>query len=112
MATMLGIEQTDHPAVVSTHSPVAKYRIQSHYLSQLCFVSQEQVRAAAQQITTLPITLVHGTHDWICPPENAWRLHAMLPPQAQLRWVARAGHTPQDPALLAALQQAIAEHAI
>lgn len=112
MATMLGIEQTGSTPVVSTHSPVTKYRIQSHYLSQHCFVSQEEVCAAAQQITALPVILVHGTHDWICPPESALRLHTMLPAQAQLRWVVRGGHTPQDPAMLAALKQVIAEYAI
>ena len=111
MASMLGIEQTSTPTVVSTHI-INKYRLQSHYLSQHCFVSQTQVCAAAQQLTAIPVILIHGAHDWICPPENALRLHAMLPGQAQLRWVARAGHTPQDPTLLVALKQAIAELAI
>ena len=109
MAAMLGAQPDLTPSVVSTHIPVIKYRIQAHYLAHNCFVSQEEIMAAARQITA-PVVLLHGTHDWICPPENAFRLQTMLPCHAQLRWVAKASHTPQDPALLTALKQAIADY--
>ena len=110
MAAMLGMHVDNSPSVVSTHAAVTKYRLQSHFLSQNCFVSQEEIAAAARQVS-VPVTMVHGTHDWICPPENALRLQGLIA-HAQLRWVAKASHTPQDPALLAALKQAIAEHVI
>jgi proline iminopeptidase len=52
--------------------------------------------------------LIHGTHDLICPPENALRLAKEMP-HAELRWVERGGHTPTDPAIANALKQAIYE---
>lgn len=108
MAAMLGIHENPVQSVVSMQIVLNKYRIQSHYLSQQCFISQHEIEEAAHRIRTVPVIIVHGTHDWICPPTNALRLQAWIG-HAQLRWVARAGHTPQDPALLAALQQAIAD---
>ncbi len=85
-----------------------KYRLQAHYLTQGCFTSEAQLMAAAARLKDTPVVLVHGTHDLVCPPENALRLlHAM--PHAQLRWVEKGGHTPADAGIAAALRQAIAE---
>ncbi|MGN6389402.1 MAG: alpha/beta fold hydrolase, partial [Burkholderiaceae bacterium] len=52
--------------------------------------------------------IVHGTHDWICPPENAMRLARFLP-HAALRWIERGTHTASDPSIAAALRQAAAD---
>jgi proline iminopeptidase len=51
---------------------------------------------------------VHGSHDLVCPPENAARL-AKLIPHARLHWVPRGGHTPADPLIAAALREAVLE---
>ncbi len=85
-----------------------KYRLQAHYLTQGCFTSEEQLLAAAARLHATPVVLVHGTHDLVCPPENALRLLQAMP-HAQLRWVEKGGHTPADPGVASALTQAIAE---
>ncbi len=85
-----------------------KYRLQAHYLTQGCFTSEAQLLAAAARLTATPVVLVHGTHDLVCPPENALRLLQAMP-HAHLRWVEKGGHTPADPGIAAALKQAIAE---
>ncbi len=85
-----------------------KYRLQAHYLTQGCFTSEEQLLAAATRLSATPVVLVHGTHDLVCPPENALRLLQAMP-HAQLRWVEKGGHTPADPGVASALKQAIAE---
>ncbi len=84
-----------------------KYRLQAHYLTHGCFTSEARLLAAAALLKNTPVVLVHGTHDLVCPPENALRLLQAMP-DARLHWVEKGGHTPADPAIAAALKQAIA----
>lgn len=88
---------------------IAKYRLQSHYLSHSCFLSERTLFRYARrtaQISTIPTIVLHGTHDWICPPENATRLMRFMP-HAELRWIENGTHTPSDPTVSAALRRAI-----
>jgi proline iminopeptidase len=96
------------PAAAVEFDPawLAKYRIQAHYLGNACFTSPRRLFRCAQRAAGIPAILLHGTRDWICPPENALRL-ARFMPHAQLRWVANGTHAPSDPAILEALRQAI-----
>lgn len=103
MAAMMGKSQD--PAVNRHSRQLHKYRLQAHYLSHGCFVTEAQLLQGAQSITT-PTIFVHGTHDWICPPQNLVRLMPFMP-HAQIRWVARGTHTPSDPAIQAELRAAI-----
>lgn len=82
-----------------------KYRLQAHYLSHACFTNQAALVQATQRLHATPVTLIHGTHDLICPPENAMKLHSLLP-HATMRWVAKGGHTPADAGIAAALKAA------
>lgn len=93
-----------------TPSRLHKYRMQAHYLSHHCFVSERQLLRAAHRITTatIPSIIIHGTRDWICPPQNAIRLQRFMP-VADLRWIAGGTHTAGDPLIAAALQQAVAD---
>jgi proline iminopeptidase len=85
---------------------VGKYRIQAHYLLNACFTREADLLSAAEQIAKTPTIIVHGTHDLVCPPENAALLARMMP-QARLQWIARGGHTPADPLIAAALRDAV-----
>ncbi len=96
---------TDAPVSART---LGKYRLQAHYLSQHCFCTEADLLQAAAAMRGKPMVVIHGTHDLICPPENAMKLTAANP-QARLVWVDRGTHTPADPSIAAALQHAIAE---
>lgn len=85
---------------------LAKYRLQAHYLSHGCFTSEHTLLDIARGLHQLPVALVHGTHDLVCPPENAVRLAEAMP-HAQLRWVSGGGHTPADAGIAAALREAV-----
>lgn len=84
----------------------AKYRLQSHYLSQDCFLSERAIFRWARASLGVPTVIVHGTHDWICPPENVTRLRRFMP-HATVQWVNKGTHTAFDPLILAALRSAI-----
>lgn len=89
---------------------VDKYRVQSHYLSHGCFWGQTPLLARAAMLGALPSTIVHGQLDLICRPQAAWELHAALP-GSRLQWVAGSGHSPFEPAMAAALAQAVEDGA-
>lgn len=84
-----------------------KYRLQAHYLSNGCFTSDDELMAAMAKLRDTPVTLVHGTHDLVCPPENALRLKEAMP-HAVLQWVKNGGHTPADAGIAEGLRTAIA----
>lgn len=105
-AVMQAMTGMPAPVMAMSDELLAKYRIQSHYLSQSCFTSERSLFRHARRARRLPVILLHGTRDWICPPENARRLARFLP-QAELRWIPGGTHTPSDPAIAAALRCAI-----
>jgi len=72
---------------------VVKYRVQAHYLARACFLGERAVLDAAAQLPGLPVALVHGTADAICPPQNALRVLEACP-GARLAWADAAGHHP------------------
>lgn len=85
---------------------LGKYRLQAHYLSNGCFTSEQQLLNFAAQLKHVPTVIVHGTHDLICPPDNAQRLATAMP-HARLQWVARGEHTPADTGISTALRDAV-----
>lgn len=68
--------------------------IECHYLSQNCFVSYDYVLKNVHKITQLPVSIVHGRYDMICPPISAYELHQKLP-KSRL-FFTTAGHSSHD----------------
>ncbi|RJF92439.1 alpha/beta fold hydrolase [Noviherbaspirillum saxi] len=84
-----------------------KYRLQAHYLSMRCFTSTTSLANAAARASAIPTTIIHGTHDWICRPQNAAQLKRWMR-QARLEWIARGTHIASDPLIRNALRSTIA----
>jgi proline iminopeptidase len=76
---------------------VDRYRVQSHYLREACWLADLPQRVAA--LPAVPTWLLHGTADRVCPPDAAAALHARMPHAEPLQWIAGAGHDPAHPAL-------------
>ncbi len=81
---------------------VRKYRLQASYLNRLCDLGESAVLHAAGQAASLPTVIVHGRLDWVCRPENAWRLSRHMP-GSRLRLLAGAAHDPYSAPMLEAL---------
>jgi len=73
-------------------------RINSHYQANRFFLEDEQILKNTHIIKDIPVTIVHGKRDVICPPIMAWRLHKRLP-QSKLIWVDDAGHLSSEPGI-------------
>jgi proline iminopeptidase len=66
-------------------------RLESHYMANGAFLSEDQLVRNIGRIAHLPAVIVQGRYDVICPPLSAHRLHAAWP-GATMRMVPDAGH--------------------
>jgi len=64
-------------------------RIEIHYLANRCFVPDRFVLDNAPKLH-MPIWLVQGRFDCVCPPKTAYELHQKLP-NSHLTWTV-SGH--------------------
>jgi proline iminopeptidase len=89
----------------ATRRLLAKYRVQAHYLARRCFLGEAALLRACTALRGVPVALVHGTHDYVCRPSNAWQLHRACA-GSRLAWADQAGHHPRHPATSALLREA------
>lgn len=78
-------------------------RVQLHYLKHHCFLAETPLLEAART-RQLPVTIVQGALDLVCPPVTAVELSQRLP-QATLRLVNDAGHSAMNGSLAQALRE-------
>ncbi len=107
---MSGLEDAAAPEALELDALVARYRIQSHYLRQGCWLQRPGLLQRCGDLPAVPTLLLHGTADKVCPPTAASALHARLP-QSTLAWVQRAGHDPTHPRMVQAMIEALARFA-
>lgn len=82
--------------------------IENYYMANGCFLEEGQLLREAHRIKDIPIVLVNGRYDMICPPLNAYRLHNQLS-NSKLIIVEAAGHWMGDPPIEKALLKAMQE---
>lgn len=71
-----------------TYDP-SNVRIEVHYLQNGCFVPDRYVFDNADKLT-MPVYMVQGRYDMVCPPAAAWELSQLLP-NSNLIWTT-SGH--------------------
>lgn len=75
-------------------------RIEAHYFQHKGFLREDgQILADCHRIRHLPVVIVQGRYDAICPPRSAFALKAALP-EADLRIAAIAGHSAFEPEIV------------
>ncbi len=82
----------------SSLTPVEEYDpagniIESFYMYNQCFMEDGYILKNASAIT-VPVAIVQGRYDMICPPVTAYLLHQALP-DSSLIWT-QAGHSGSD----------------
>jgi proline iminopeptidase len=81
-------------------------RLECHYIvNDMFFPSDNYILENAARIAHIPIRIVHGRYDLVCPPTNAWELCQALP-QAHLTIVQQGAHAARDPYMAADLVEA------
>jgi len=72
-------------------------RIESHYfVNGGFFKEEEQLLNDADKIANIPITIIQGRYDVVCPAYSAWDLSKRCR-HAELHWVDDAGHSAKEP---------------
>ncbi len=78
-------------------------RIECHYfINRGFFEPDDQLLQNCDRIRHLPITIVQGRYDVVCPMTSAWELHRALP-DAELIVIPDAGHSMMEPGIRSAL---------
>jgi len=86
-------------------------RIELHYGFHRYFIDENQLLRDCKLIPAMPVILIHGRRDWVCPVESAFSLRAALP-FAELRILPTAGHIASNAAMTSALVEAADELAV
>jgi proline iminopeptidase len=83
-------------------------KIDCHYASNGFFLEEGRLLRAAAKLEDIPITIINGRYDMVCPPVTAWRLNQRLP-KSKLIIVEEAGHSEGEEGTTRALVGAVAE---
>jgi proline iminopeptidase len=74
-------------------------RIECHYfINQGFFDDPNYILSRADALGCIPIDIVHGRYDIVCPLQNAWDLHRAAP-HSRLHIIEGAGHSATEPAI-------------
>jgi len=99
------------PAEVDEHVPqsmVQQARLELHYAVHRYFLEEDQILKDCDRVPDVPIILIHGRRDLVCPAESAYALHQRLP-KAELRILPHAGHVASGTEMIDALMSAADE---
>ncbi|MDO8633918.1 MAG: prolyl aminopeptidase [archaeon] len=71
--------------------------IECHFLSRNCFLPYDYVIKNVHKFSHLPVSIVHGRYDMVCPPVSALELHQKLPKSRLFFTIAgHAGHDEEN----------------
>ena len=67
-----------------------------HYIMNNCFFKPNQLLKDAKKLPKVPTVIIHGRYDVVCPIDQAWELHKLIP-RARFEIVPAAGHRSSEP---------------
>lgn len=100
------LASTPSPTATELDGLVYKYRLQAHYLTFGCFLNEAAFLDACAGLAGVPVWLIHGRDDVVCPPSNAERIHARIA-GSRLVWIDGCAHDPFHPGMVAAWRAAL-----
>ncbi|MGB0734125.1 MAG: hypothetical protein ACPGPF_10170 [Pontibacterium sp.] len=77
---------------IESHHALAMASIEAHYFVNDGFIQENQILANAEVLGAIPITIIHGRYDMVCPVSQAVSLYNALE-HARLHIVRDAGHS-------------------
>jgi proline iminopeptidase len=80
-------------------------RHEAHYMKYQCFLDTNQLLDNCANINDIPIAIVHGRYDMVCPIDNALALHKALP-HSELHVAQDSGHASAEESTRSLLIQA------
>ena len=80
---------------VNEERDIANGIIECHYLTNGCFIDEDQILDNIHTIGNIPVFIVHGRFDSITTPSNSWRLFKSHP-KATLEITENAAHASRE----------------
>ena len=80
-------------------------KLENHYFVHDCWFSKDQLLKGLHKLRNIPITIVHGRYDMVCPVTQAFQVKDVLP-HAKLFITPDAGHAGAEPGTRKALVRA------
>jgi len=87
-AGVIKLDDRSNPDDIAEYDP-AGIRMEMFYMANNCFMPDRHVMNNAHKLT-MPVHIVQGRYDMVCPPITAYELHGKLP-NSRLYWVI-SGH--------------------
>jgi proline iminopeptidase len=82
--------------------------IETHYFTHGAWLKPNQLIRNAEKLKNIPISIVHGRYDLVCPFRSAWELHKAVP-HSDLYIIPDAGHGMKEPGTFARLKKIMKE---
>ena len=103
--TSLAHDPANRGNMDASPNTLAMSRIEAHYFVNRVFLRPNQLIDEADALLDIPVTIVHGRYDMVCPVHNADTLAARLP-HATYRIMPYSGHSAFEAEIADALVQA------
>lgn len=87
------------PDAATLRALCLRYRVQSHYLVNQCWLGDTEVIEACASLSGFPVVFLHGELDRVCPVERA-RLAQKACVGSRFQLAIGAGHDPFHPAMI------------
>jgi len=93
---------TNNNEEINYEFELARAKVQLHYINNFCFIDGEKILNEVGVLKNIPVEIVQGRYDMVCPPKTAYDLKKKLP-HSKLIIVADAGHSASESGTLSAL---------
>ncbi|MGR8979998.1 MAG: prolyl aminopeptidase [Gammaproteobacteria bacterium] len=97
--------QPDQEGEHVTEKMVKQAAMELHYAGNRYFIGENQILKNCRALRKIPIVIIHGRNDLVCPMESAMKLHHALP-HADYIVLPHAGHIAQGEDMIDALVSA------
>ena len=81
---------------------LARAKVQLHYINNFCFIDGDDILNKAKILKNIPIKIIQGRYDMVCPPKTAYDLKKQLP-HSELIIIPDAGHSASEDGILSSL---------
>ena len=93
-----------HPDTFSAKQTLAISIIENHYFVHNSWLTPNQLLNNLSKLRNIPITIVHGRYDMVCPITQAFACKNKLP-HISLIVIQNAGHSSKEPGIKKALRK-------
>jgi len=96
------LSNTNKDEEINYESELARAKVQLHYINHLCFIDGEEILNEVKVLKNVPVEIVQGRYDMVCPPKTAYDLKKKLP-HSKLVIISDAGHSASEDGTLSGL---------